>query len=90
MRTHFPTFALAVALLAGSMSFAQAANSGAMSAPTAGAGTAAPTAGASTAAPTAGASTAAPTVGTRPTSAPDAHEGMLPCRSGQTGNCAHE
>ena len=86
MRTHFPTFALATALLAGSMTFAQAAGTvgGA-----AGAGTmTSPSVGAR---PSIGA-TPVPglTVRTSPTTTPDPHQGLPPCRTGQGTNCAHE
>ncbi len=83
MRTHFPTFALATALLAGSMTFAQAAgtvgSAGTMSTPSVGAR---PSIGAT---PVPGL-----TVHTSPTTKPNLHQGLLPCRTGQGTNCAHE
>jgi hypothetical protein len=90
MRTHFPTFALATALLAGSMTFAQAAGTvgGA-----AGAGTmTSPSAGASPSiGPSANPGLTTPNAtGRATTQIPDPHAGLQPCRTGQGTNCVHE
>jgi hypothetical protein len=86
MRTHFPAIALAAALLAGSMAFAQAAGVG--GAGTAGAATAAPSLGARPSiGPSAKPGLTTPNATGRTTELPNPNAGMLPCKSGQHLAC---